>query len=113
MVASTRPAGIFRLLPLGDLHRKVIIDMRVSPNVGLPLAVPMNEEDGSNSTTMRLVEFRPDWSDRRGYIVLRYLLQGATTPPYPRYVTKAPLTKPNPFLPLAYGLQPTPGMAVA
>jgi len=38
---------------------KVIIDMCVSPNVGLPLAVTMNEEDGSNSTTLRLVEFRP------------------------------------------------------
>jgi len=40
-------------------NEKVIIDMCVSPNVGLPLAVTMNEEGGSNSTTMKLVEFRP------------------------------------------------------
>ena len=41
------------------MQAPVIIDMCVSPNLGLPLAVMMNEEDSSNSTTMRLVEVRP------------------------------------------------------
>jgi len=33
--------------------------MCVSPNVGLPLAVTLNDEDGSSVTAMQLVEFRP------------------------------------------------------
>ena len=37
----------------------VIVDMCISPNVGLPLAVTMGGESGSNGTTMKLVEFRP------------------------------------------------------
>ena len=37
----------------------VSLDMCVSPNVALPLAVTLNDEDGSNSTVMKLVEFRP------------------------------------------------------
>ena len=40
-------------------NTKLILDMCVSPNVALPLAVTLNDEDGSNSTVMKLVEFRP------------------------------------------------------
>ena len=34
------------------------MDMCVSPNVGLPLALTFNNDDGS-MTAMQLVEFRP------------------------------------------------------
>lgn len=52
-------AGVNGLRGVLRENEKVIIDMCVSPNVGLPLAVVMNDEDGSNGTTMKLVEFRP------------------------------------------------------
>lgn len=39
--------------------QQVLMDMCVSPNVGLPLAVTFNGDDGSSSTAMQLVEFRP------------------------------------------------------
>jgi hypothetical protein len=37
----------------------VMMDMCVSPNVALPLAVTMNDDDGKTSQQMALVEFRP------------------------------------------------------
>jgi curli biogenesis system outer membrane secretion channel CsgG len=40
-------------------NQTVLMDMCVSPNVGLPLAVTFNGDDGSSSTAMQLVEFRP------------------------------------------------------
>ncbi len=52
-------AGVNGLRGVWRENDKVIIDMCVSPNVGLPLAVTMNEEGGSNSTMMKLTEFRP------------------------------------------------------
>jgi curli biogenesis system outer membrane secretion channel CsgG len=57
--STCQQAGVSGLRGVWRENDKVIIDMCVSPNVGLPLAVTMNEEDGSNSTTMRLVEFKP------------------------------------------------------
>ena len=57
--ATCQYAGVNGLRGVWRENQKVIIDMCVSPNVGLPLAVTMNEEDGSNSTTMKLMEFRP------------------------------------------------------
>jgi curli biogenesis system outer membrane secretion channel CsgG len=40
-------------------NQQMLMDMCVSPNVGLPLAITFNDEDGSSSTAMQLVEFRP------------------------------------------------------
>jgi len=40
-------------------NQKMLMDMCVSPNVGLPLAITFNGDDGSSSTAMELVEFRP------------------------------------------------------
>lgn len=52
-------AGVSGLRGVLRQNQKVILDMCVSPNVALPLAVTMNDEDGSTSTSMKLVEFRP------------------------------------------------------
>ena len=52
-------AGVNGLRGVLRQNQKVILDMCVSPNVALPLAVTTSEEDGSTSTAMKLVEFRP------------------------------------------------------
>lgn len=57
--STCQNAGVNGLRGVLRENQQVIIDMCVSPNVGLPLAVTMNDEDGRNGTTMKLVEFRP------------------------------------------------------
>ncbi len=52
-------AGVSGLRGVWRENNKVLIDMCVSPNVGLPLAVTMNDEEGTTSTVLKLVEFRP------------------------------------------------------
>jgi curli biogenesis system outer membrane secretion channel CsgG len=52
-------AGVNGLRGVWRENQKMLMDMCVSPNVGLPLAITYNDEDGSNSTAMQLVEFRP------------------------------------------------------
>jgi hypothetical protein len=52
-------SGVQGLRGIMRQNNKPIIDMCVSPNVALPLAVTLNDEDGSSSTVMKLVEFRP------------------------------------------------------
>jgi hypothetical protein len=52
-------AGVSGLRGVWRKNNVVMLDMCVSPNVALPLAVTMNEEDGTTSHQMVLVEFRP------------------------------------------------------
>jgi curli biogenesis system outer membrane secretion channel CsgG len=52
-------AGVNGLRGVLRENQQVMVDMCVSPNVGLPLAVTMNDEEGRSGTTMKLVEFRP------------------------------------------------------
>jgi hypothetical protein len=52
-------AGVNGLRGVWRKNQTVLVDMCVSPNVGLPLAVTYNDEDGSNTVGMKLVEFRP------------------------------------------------------
>lgn len=51
-------AGVNGLKGVWRQNQKVAMDMCVSPNVGLPLALTFNNDDGS-MTAMQLVEFRP------------------------------------------------------
>lgn len=51
-------AGVNGLKGVLRENQKVLMDMCVSPNVGLPLAETFNNDDGS-MTAMQLVEFRP------------------------------------------------------
>jgi curli biogenesis system outer membrane secretion channel CsgG len=51
-------AGVNGLKGVWRQNQKVAMDMCVSPNVGLPLALTFNNDDGSR-TAMQLVEFRP------------------------------------------------------
>jgi curli biogenesis system outer membrane secretion channel CsgG len=57
--STCQNAGVNGLRGVLRENQQVIIDMCVSPNVGLPLAVTMNDEEGHSGTTMKLVEFRP------------------------------------------------------
>jgi curli biogenesis system outer membrane secretion channel CsgG len=52
-------AGVSGLRGVLRENQKVMVDMCVSPNVALPLAVTMSDEDGSTSTSMKVTEFRP------------------------------------------------------
>ncbi len=52
-------AGVSGLRGVWRKDNAIMLDMCVSPNVALPLAVTMNEEDGTTSHQMVLVEFRP------------------------------------------------------
>jgi len=52
-------AGVSGLRGVWRKNGAIMLDMCVSPNVALPLAVTMNEEDGTTSHQMVLVEFRP------------------------------------------------------
>ena len=52
-------AGVSGLRGVWRKENVVMMDMCVSPNVALPLAVTMNDEDGKSSHQMTLVEFRP------------------------------------------------------
>ncbi len=51
-------AGVNGLKGVWRQNQKVAMDMCVSPNVGLPLALTFNNDDGS-MTAMQLAEFRP------------------------------------------------------
>ncbi|HEX9547994.1 MAG TPA: CsgG/HfaB family protein [Acidimicrobiales bacterium] len=51
-------AGVNGLKGVWRQNQKVAMDMCVSPNVALPLALTFNNDDGS-MTAMQLVEFRP------------------------------------------------------
>ena len=57
--STCQHAGVNGLRGVWRKNQKVMVDMCVSPNVGLPLAVTLNDEDGSSVTAMQLVEFRP------------------------------------------------------
>jgi curli biogenesis system outer membrane secretion channel CsgG len=52
-------AGVNGLRGVWRENQKTLMDMCVSPNVGLPLAITFNNDDGSSATAMQLVEFRP------------------------------------------------------
>lgn len=52
-------AGVSGLRGVWRKNNVVMMDMCVSPNVALPLAVMMNDEDGKSSHQMTLVEFKP------------------------------------------------------
>lgn len=52
-------AGVSGLRGVLRQNDKVVIDMCVSPNVALPLAVAMHDSDGSTTTVSKLIEFRP------------------------------------------------------
>jgi hypothetical protein len=52
-------AGVTGLRGVWRKNNVVMMDMCVSPNVALPLAVTMNDDDGKTSQQMALVEFRP------------------------------------------------------
>ncbi|MBI4420699.1 MAG: hypothetical protein HY560_07725, partial [Gemmatimonadetes bacterium] len=52
-------SGVQGLRGVMRQNNTVIVDMCVSPNVALPLAVTLNDESGETSTVMTLVEFRP------------------------------------------------------
>ncbi len=52
-------AGVSGLRGVWRKNNAIMLDMCVSPNVALPLAVTMNEEGGTTSHQMVLVEFRP------------------------------------------------------
>jgi hypothetical protein len=51
-------SGVNGLKGVWRQNQKVMMDMCVSPNVGLPLAETFHSDDGS-MTAMQLVEFRP------------------------------------------------------
>jgi len=57
--ATCAYAGVNGLRGVWRVDQKPVVDMCVSPNVGLPLAVTYADENGSNQTAMQLVEFRP------------------------------------------------------
>jgi curli biogenesis system outer membrane secretion channel CsgG len=57
--AACSQAGVSGARGVWRENQQVLMDMCVSPNVGLPLAVTFNGDDGSSSTAMQLVEFRP------------------------------------------------------
>ena len=57
--STCQHAGVNGLRGLWRKNQTVLVDMCVSPNVGLPLALTFNDEDGSSSTAMQLTEFRP------------------------------------------------------
>jgi hypothetical protein len=57
--STCQHAGVNGLRGVWRKNQKVMVDMCVSPNVGLPLAVTLNDEDGSSVTAMQLVEFQP------------------------------------------------------
>ena len=57
--STCQHAGVNGLRGVWRKNQKVMVDMCVSPNVGLPLAVTLNDDDGSSVTAMNLVEFRP------------------------------------------------------
>jgi curli biogenesis system outer membrane secretion channel CsgG len=52
-------AGVSGLRGVWRKDNAVMMDMCVSPNVALPLAVTMNDDNGKTSHQMTLVEFRP------------------------------------------------------
>jgi hypothetical protein len=52
-------AGVTGLRGVWRKNNAVMMDMCVSPNVALPLAVAMNDDDGKLAQQMTLVEFRP------------------------------------------------------
>ena len=52
-------AGVSGLRGVLRQNDKVVMDMCVSPNVALPLAVAMNDSDGNPTTAAKLVAFRP------------------------------------------------------
>jgi curli biogenesis system outer membrane secretion channel CsgG len=52
-------AGVTGLRGVWRKDNVVMMDMCVSPNVALPLAVTMNDDDGKSSHQLTLVEFRP------------------------------------------------------
>jgi curli biogenesis system outer membrane secretion channel CsgG len=52
-------AGVNGLRGVWRKDNVVMMDMCVSPNVALPLAVTMNDDNGKSSHQMTLVEFRP------------------------------------------------------
>ena len=51
-------AGVSGLRGVWRENQKMLMNMCVSPNVALPLAITFNSDDGS-STAMQLIEFRP------------------------------------------------------
>jgi curli biogenesis system outer membrane secretion channel CsgG len=57
--ATCQHAGVNGLRGVWRKNQQMLMDMCVSPNVGLPLATTFNDENGSTSTAMQLVEFRP------------------------------------------------------
>ena len=57
--ATCSYAGVNGLRGVWREDQKVLVDMCVSPNVGLPLASTYNDDSGSNQTTTQLAEFRP------------------------------------------------------
>lgn len=57
--AECSHAGVTGLRGVWRKNNLVMMDMCVSPNVALPLAVTMNNEDGKSSSQLTLVEFRP------------------------------------------------------
>ena len=60
MVESTcQYAGVNGLRGVLRQNEKVVIDMCVSPNVALPLAVTMNDSDGNQTSAAKLATFRP------------------------------------------------------
>lgn len=52
-------AGVNGVRGVWRKNQQSLMEMCVSPNVGLPLAVTFNGDDASSSTSMQLVEFRP------------------------------------------------------
>ncbi len=52
-------AGVSGLRGVWRKNNMVMMDMCVSPNVALPLAVTMNDDDGKSSHQLTLVEFKP------------------------------------------------------
>ena len=57
--SACKYAGVSGLRGVLRQNDKVVLDMCVSPNVALPLAVTMNDSDGSTTSVARLAEFRP------------------------------------------------------
>ena len=52
-------AGVSGLRGVWRKDNVVMMDMCVSPNVGLPLAVMMTDDNGQSSQQLTLVEFHP------------------------------------------------------
>jgi len=57
--SQCQQAGVSGARGVWRENQNILMDMCVSPNVGLPLAVTFNGDDGSSSTAMQLAEFRP------------------------------------------------------